>query len=248
MPNIEEIIRSINRDLVPQFEDKLRRHLAGQDKEWLIEQIVRLSLDAHSLEAKDRRVQQEQLARRRAERLDRVRALAVDEARLRDFVERYRGYDRDALIADGFLDAAAPAKGLALIEPAHRPEKGQALLTLAKDMLFALLYGDASTATELHRTQQELLTLTLPRFKADALDFMKATTELSAEGTWQDPDSVSHDQRADNVILEVEFGETGGELVGHGIVRALALINYLEINEQILYARMHNIEQSTLIE
>ena len=50
------------------------------------------------------------------------------------------------------------------------------------------------------------------------------------------------------MLLEVEYGETDGELVGNGIVRALSLINSLEINEQILYARMINVEQTTLIE
>jgi hypothetical protein len=35
--------------------------------------------------------------------------------------------------------------------------------------------------------------------------------------------------------------------VGDGIVRTLSLINSLEINEQILYARMINVEQTTLI-
>jgi hypothetical protein len=77
---------------------------------------------------------------------------------------------------------------------------------------------------------------------------MKATTELSALGTWQDPERVSNDLRADNVLLEVEYGETDGELVGDGIIRALSLINSLEINEQVLYARMINVEQTTLIE
>lgn len=41
MPNIEAILSQRNRDLVPQFEEKLCAHLA--------EQIVRLNLDAHSL-------------------------------------------------------------------------------------------------------------------------------------------------------------------------------------------------------
>ncbi|MBK6431227.1 hypothetical protein [Candidatus Amarolinea dominans] len=59
---------------------------------------------------------------------------------------------------------------------------------------------------------------------------------------------MSNDARADNVIMEVEYGEIVGEAIGHGIVRGLSLINNLEVNEQILYARMINIEQSTLIE
>lgn len=38
MLNIEHIVRRINKDLVPQFEEKLRAYLADQDKDWLIEQ------------------------------------------------------------------------------------------------------------------------------------------------------------------------------------------------------------------
>jgi hypothetical protein len=83
--------------------------------------------------------------------------------------------------------------------------------------------------------------------KSDALDFMKATTELSAQGTWQDPKGVANDMRADNVVLEIEYGELEGERIGDGVVTALRLINNLEINEEILYGRMENIEQSTLV-
>jgi hypothetical protein len=53
--------------------------------------------------------------------------------------------------------------------------------------------------------------------------------------------------RADNVVLEIEYGEIEGERLGHGIITALRLINNLEINEEILYGRMENIEQSTLV-
>ena len=129
----------------------------------------------------------------------------------------------------------------------HRSEAGDSLLEYAKDVLFALLFGDESTGTDLDRTQQELLTLALPRHKAGALDFMRASTELTAAGTWQDPESVSNDERADNVLLEVQYGDEADEIVGHGIVRALSLINNLEVNEQILYARMIDVEQTTLI-
>jgi len=59
---------------------------------------------------------------------------------------------------------------------------------------------------------------------------------------------VSNDQRADNGLLGVEYGEVEGELIGNGIVHCLSLINNLEVNEQVLYARMIDIEQSTLIE
>ncbi len=75
MPTIEAIVRQINKDLVPQFEEKLRAYLADQDKEWLIEQIVRLTLDAHSLEEMDRQHIREQETRRRRERAERVKRL-----------------------------------------------------------------------------------------------------------------------------------------------------------------------------
>lgn len=245
---IEAVLREVNRDLVPQFEQRLRAALAGRDREWLVDQIVRLALDAHSLQALDRRLAQAELARRRAERAARVAGMAIDAPFVAAFVERHRVLDRAALIDGGALREGAPAKGTDLIGPAHRTPDGEALLTRAKDVLFGLLFGDGATNTRLDRTQRELLTLTLPRFKAGALDFMRASTEISGAGTWQDPDSVSNDIRADNVILEVEFGEVAGELVGQGIVRCLSLINNLEVNEHVLYARMINVEESTLIE
>jgi hypothetical protein len=248
MLNIEHIVRRINKDLVPQFEEKLRAYLADQDKDWLIEQIVRLTLDAHSLQAMDRKIKQEIVAQNRAERMDRVKALKLDRAKLAEFLKVHEKFSRESLIKDGYMLASAPEKGTDLITENFRTTKGNQMLVNAKDILFVLLFGDSSTQTTFDRHQQELLTLTLPRFKADALDFMKATTELSALGTWQDPDSVSNDQRADNVIFEVEYGEIEGELIGDGVVRCLSLINNLEVNEQILYARMINLEQSTLID
>jgi hypothetical protein len=247
MTTIESVVRSINRELVPQFEERLRAHLAEQDREWLIEQIVRLTLDAHALEEADRRHGLQAKARARAERLERVRRLAFDRAALERFLAETRGTNRESLIEQGFLAAAAPAKGTSLLRRSHRSDAGEALLTRAKDVLFALLFGDASTGTSLDRSQQELLTMALPLAKAGALDFMRASTELTAAGTWQDPDSVSHDERAANVLLEVQFGEIEGELVGAGIVAALTLINNLEVNEQILYARMIDVEETTLI-
>ena len=55
MTTIEGIVRRINRELGPQFEERLRAELAERDREWMIDQIVRLTLDAHSLEEIDRR-------------------------------------------------------------------------------------------------------------------------------------------------------------------------------------------------
>ena len=184
----------------------------------------------------------------RAARVARVTSLGLDANGIRAFVEAYDGHDRQALIERGYLLDVAPPKGTASIGREHRSEDGSELLELAKDVLYALLFGDESSATRLDRTQRELLTLTLPRAKSAAFDFIPAATELSGAGMWRDPEGVSNDERADNVIIEVEFGEVAGELVGNGVVRCLSLINNLEINEQILYARMINVEESTLIE
>jgi hypothetical protein len=244
---IEELIRRINRELSPQFEERLRAELADKDREWLVDQLVRLTLDAHSLQDLDVAAAVQAKTRQRAERLARVTAMAVDGAAVRQFTAANQGITREGAIAGGWLQADAPLKGTAAIEAVHRTPTGEELLLRAKDMLFALLFGDESSSTRLDRVQQELLTLAVPRPKAEALDFMRASTELAAAGTWQDPNSVSNDERADNVLLEVQFGETSDEIVGSAIVAALSVINNLEINEQVLYARMINVEESTLI-
>jgi hypothetical protein len=184
----------------------------------------------------------------RASRVARVTALGLDQTTIVAFTTELDGLDRAALLAAGHLHPEAPEKGLDAIGPAHRTPSGEVLLELAKDVLYGLLFGDETTQTQFDRVQRELLTLTLPRAKAGAFDFIPAATELSGAGMWRDPSGVSNDVRADNVIVEVEFGEVAGELVGHGIVRCLSLINNLEVNEQILYARMINVEESTLIE
>ncbi len=243
---IETIVREVNKELVPEFEDKLRYHLEKQDKEWLIEQIIRLTLDKHSLQALDRKVFQKMKEQQRAERLARLKEMELDEPKLVAFLKQYEKYNRDYLEEEGHL-INPPAKGTDLIATEYRSEKGEALLTKAKDILFAVLFGDESTYVNFDRVEQELLTMTLPRFKSQAIDFMKATTEIGGLGSWQDPDSVSNDDRTENVLLQVEYGEITSERIGDGIITTLSLINNLEVNEQILYARMINVEQSTLI-
>jgi hypothetical protein len=244
---IESIVRGINRELVPVFEERLRAALVDRDREWLVDQVVRLTLDAHALNEADRRTAAEAKARARRERHERVSAMAFDTTRLAAFIEEHEGVTRESLVAASHLQPEAPAKGTALLASADRTDSGEELLTHAKDVLFALLFADESMGCDLPRHTQELLTLAMPRSKAGALDFMRASTELAAAGTWQDPESVSNDERADNVLLEVQYGEVDGELVGHGIVLALTLINNLEVNEQVLYARMINIEETSLI-
>lgn len=247
MPNIEAIVREINRDLVPEFEKKLRAYLVEQDRDWLIEQIIRLTLDAHSLEEMDRKHSRQEQTRRRQERAERVKKLELDLNKLREFNERYKDSSRDTLIRENLLSRDAPPKGKDLISDEARTPEGTQLLQHAKDVLFGLLFGDESTNIHFHRTQRKLLTLTVPRMKVDVLDFMKAATELSARGTWQPSNHPASDTRTDNVVLEIEFGEVEGNGIGQCVITALKLINNLEINEEILYGRMENIEQSTLV-
>ena len=245
MGTIDDIARAIARDLSPEFEQRLRSELAGRDREWLIDELVRLTLSHHGFEDLDQDAATDALLRE--QRLGRVRGLALDHTGVEQFIVRNTGESREHLIEEGYLRDDVPEKGTALLRPAHRTARGEERLTHAKDVLFALLFGDVSTDTRLQRVQQELLTMAVPRSKAAALDFMRASTQMAAAGTWQDPDSVSNDERADNVLLEVQFGETADELVGRAIICALSLINNLEINEQVLYARMINVEESTLI-
>ncbi len=248
MPTIEAVIRQINKNLVPQFETQLREFLVTQDKEWLIDQIVRLTLDPQSLHEMDHQYLHTRNASARASRAERVRQLHITPAVVVHFLQHYHAFDRQYLIDNGYLSVDTPVKGTSMIVPPARTPAGDAVLTHAKDMLFGLLFGDAATNTQLGRTKRTLLTFALPRTKALALDFMQAATELNAAGTWHDPHSVSNDVRADNVIFEVEYGEIKHELVSQGIIRCLSIINNLEVNEQILYARIVDIEQSTLIE
>jgi hypothetical protein len=128
MQTIEAIVREINRDLVPEFEKKLRAHLAEQDKEWLIEQIVRLTLDAHSLEERGRQHFREQENRKRQERAERVRKLKLDNTKLHEFVEHYQDTSRETLTRDKLLSSDAPVKGKDLIQVDLRSPEGNALL------------------------------------------------------------------------------------------------------------------------
>ncbi|NES05271.1 MAG: hypothetical protein F6K22_22090 [Okeania sp. SIO2F4] len=245
--SIQGVVSSIKEELAPQFEEKLRSYLVQQDRDWLIEQIIRLTLDSFYIKKKDIKAIQEQKALERLSRIERLKDMALDRQKLNDFIKKNQKINRDRLIEAEYLINNPPEKGTDLITEKYRSDLGNELLILAKDVLFALLFGDESNHVKFTRIEQELLTLTVPRFKSESLNFMKATTEISGLGTWQDPDSVSNDSRADNIILQVEYGEIEGELIGNGIVTCLSLINNLEINEQILYARMINVEESTLI-
>jgi hypothetical protein len=124
MPTIETIIRQVNKDLVPQFEERLRSFLAAQDKEWLIDQIIRLALDAHSLHEMDRKQLQAAKAKTRSERIVRLREIGLNPQVLAAFLERYQAFDRAKLIREGYLLESAPIKGADLIGAEHRTTQG----------------------------------------------------------------------------------------------------------------------------
>ncbi|MDJ0553096.1 MAG: hypothetical protein QNJ68_01360 [Microcoleaceae cyanobacterium MO_207.B10] len=96
--NIEGVLRSINKELTPQFEEKLRSYLVQQDREWLIDQIVRLTLDSVSLKQKDIQAIQEQKTLERLSRIGRVKSMALDREKLDAFIKEYAKFDRFKLI------------------------------------------------------------------------------------------------------------------------------------------------------
>ena len=227
MSELDEIVRRIKRDLAADYEARLRAALSGKDPAWLTDELVSLLVERD-------------LGVESAAPAD-APGTAIDEAAVREFIDTRADVDRARL-----LRPDAPAKGTALLAPEHLTAAGMELLDQTRQMLSALLFGDDTTGVVLDRAQPELLTVMLPRAKANALDFLRASTELAAVGTWHDPEDVSDDERADNVVLEVQFGEVASELVGSGVMTALRLINELEINEQVLYARMVNLEETSL--
>ena len=236
---LDDLITAIRDDLAPQMDLRLRTHLAGRDREWLIDQLVALTLGRDSERPVDS-------TDGPPHGLHVVRPIQLDEYRLDSFVDRYRGFDRGRLVADGYLtqcgaESRRPGDRLRTSLASRRtppqPCQGRPVRTALRRR---------GVGDPLDRSHRELLTFTLPRTKTWALRFLRASTEYSAVGTWRDPHGSAHDNRADNVVFEIEYGEVDTEYVGDGIVRCMSLINHLEVNEQLLYARMIDVEQSTL--
>lgn len=257
MPDVTQIVASVREELAGELRHRVRSRLREQSADWLVEQLLALVLP----EGADAPVIPRQVSRgraapepavaeegdeARARRAARLRELALSEADLPMYIQSYRVLTREVLEAEGYL-IDPPHRGGPLIPAACRSERGEALLAEAKDLLYALLFGGEEEGVRLERVERELLTLTVPRAKLPALGFlMRAPTEIGAEGTWRDPERMAHDDRAANTLIQLEYGEVTGELVGNAIAAALRLINHLEINEQILYGRMENVEESTL--
>ncbi|MEU3822097.1 hypothetical protein AB0E74_21125 [Streptomyces sp. NPDC030392] len=181
----------------------------------------------------------------RARRRERLRACPLDRDALAERTARFASWTRERLEAEGLLHDP-PARGGPPIGPENRSPAGEALLLEAKDLLYALLFGDADDGVRLDRVERELLTLTLPRAKAPCLTFLlRAATGIGAVGTRRDPSGTARAEGAPDLLVQVEYGEVAGGLVGAGAAAALRLINHLEVNEEVLYGRMENIEETT---
>ena len=180
--------------------------------------------------------------------MERVKQMGLDETKLLLWTKQaWPLCHRSILVERGFLLADAPAQGLEDLSDTHRTASGTQFLSDAKDMLWVSLFGDDATNVRLERVERELLVITVPGKKAHAFNFFQAATEVGALGTWRDPDSVSDDTDAPNMLLQVEYGELASEAVGDTIMVCIHIINLLQVNEQLLYARSSNVEQSTLL-
>ena len=242
---IGKVIRKINKDVVRAFKDKLRREFKKHNKKWLIEQLICQALDKHCLQKWNGKLLQKDRDRQRSGRLSRLKKMQLNATKLVRFIKRYEKYSRDRLKEEGHL-LNPPSKGTHLITPQYRSKKGESLLVKAKDILFGILFGDKKTCVDFDRVENVLLTVILPRFKAQVIDFMQASTKIKALGSWKDPDGVSSDDDAENILLQVEYGEVANRYISAGIMVTLNLINYLEVNDQMVYARMIHVDRSSL--
>jgi hypothetical protein len=235
MRQLHEVVEHARRAAAEQARADLRAQLATQPHDWLVDQLVDRILTDLGLATGPAPVE-----------AHRVRPLRLDETALAELTARLSAVDRDRLAAEGHL-VDVPGKGGPLITPAQRDAVATAPLCEAKDLVHALLFGDEADGVALPRVARELLTLTVPAAKLGVFSFLgEAATEIGARGTWRDPAGTAHDAGAANTLVQVEYGETAQESVGRGLVAALRVINDLEVNEQILYARMEDVEESTL--
>ena len=241
MNTINTIIKKAQDDLFPELESKIRSELEKKDKDWLIDQIIYLTCERHSLHEQKKNLEAMQT------RLNRIRKVGYTVADLTEFIKTYKTISREELESKGFL-LHPPHLGLAAIESHQRSAHGEALLEKARDLLYVSLYGDSTIEVNIIRDQEDMLTITLPESKADALSFLKAVTETTTSGIWKDPEGVSNDDHACNLGLQVEFGDNTDGTIGLAVLVALKLINLLHVNEQILYARLEKVERSSLEE
>ncbi len=236
---------------LPAFDHDLLLSVGVKVAKHRLQILAEKNKEANKQRAEREKQLQADSAHEQQEIIERVTKLGLNEEYLLAWAKRnWPLCDRDLLISQGYMKSeqqGLPLQGLAVITSAHRSEKGNALLQEVKDLFWALLYGSSDTKVDLNRVERELWAITVAEHKAFAFGFLQAVTEVGVKGTWRDPDNVSTDIGASNMLLEVEYGEIKSELVGDALTVCTQLINLLEVNEQILYARSVNVEQSTLL-
>ena len=251
MNDIDSLIAELDREAEDVFTAQLRKELEAKAHAWLVDALVQRVQEERHADAHQRKLSRQahhvESPAERRQRLRRIRTLGLTAETLRRTTERFRGLDRKRLEAEGLL-LDPPHKGKEALGRQFRSDAGESLLRDAHDFFYALLFCDESQGVRLPRSRRDFLTVTLPSAKADTLErFMLAVTELQAAGTWLDPEGVSDDVAASNKVLQVEFGDSPDDLVSEGLVATLGLINNLEVNEEILYARIERLERSTLV-
>jgi hypothetical protein len=230
-----------------EYEGRIRACLARQPRQWLEEQLLAQVLPGAGAapRARTETGPRGEDREERAERRERVLAMRLDEKRLGGLVARFRELDRERLEAEGFL-LDPPPRGSAIVGAEQRSAAGQALLRDAKDVLYALVHGDDDTGVRLTRVERELLVLTLPRAKAHTVaSVLCPPAQPDAGCTGSAPARRVDAGREPDGVIRVPYGEVASELVGNGIAATLRLINHLEVNEQVLHARMEKAEEGT---
>ena len=249
MRSVEQLVQSIRTNLADEYYQRLYDRLIECDKAWLVEELIRQIAKNDNGPTLGKQIIQnlnkEDLAAEEEARIKRIKKMHLNEWKLSQFIEKF-----DAIKTDRENDCAysisPPEVGGEMLLSRQRTALGENLLEEAKDILYALLYGGKDENVDFKRVEHELLTIVLPRSKAHIFGFLRTVTELSSIGNWRDPHGSCDDESATNSILEIQYGEVESERIGDGIISTLRLINELEVNEKVLYARMRNVEQSSL--
>src|SRR5687767_5380474 len=106
MRTIDELVHQIDRDLTPQFEERLRDALGEWDRQALVDELVRLSLAARMARSGSHAETIESESNR-DDRLERIAALGLDADAVRAFAEPHGDMDREQLVEAGYLAADA---------------------------------------------------------------------------------------------------------------------------------------------
>ena len=249
MKTAEQIMRDLRIELADELYQKMYDSLMEKDKTWLVEELIKqiAKNDEGPTLGKQilKNINNDSLALEEDARMKRIHRLRLNEHKLQNLIDTYNQIQvtRDEH-CQYLIDP--PMKGSELIFANQRTQDGNQLLEEVKDVLYALLYCSKQEKVDFKRVEHELLTVVLPRPKAHCMGFLRTVTEISSLGNWRDPEGKCTDTQASNSILEIQYGEVASERIGDGIIATLRLINELEVNEKVLYARMRNVEQSSL--